>query len=131
MINVVAAVIHNNDGKIYICKRAENGILGGYWEFPGGKVEKGENYIEALKREIREELSSEISVGELLDESIYHYENFSVNLICYKCTLILGNCTSVIHSEEIFESIENFDNYEFAPADYNVINILKSYKIDK
>ena len=82
-INVVAAVIFK-DGKIFATQRGYGAFKDG-WEFPGGKVESGESPEDALRREIREELETEIRVGELIDTIEYDYPDFHLSMKCYAC----------------------------------------------
>lgn len=88
-IEVVAAIIVK-DGMIFAAQRGY-GFLKGKWEFPGGKVEAGETEPQALKREIKEELNSEITVERYFDTVDYEYETFSITMKCYVCTLVSGN----------------------------------------
>ena len=85
-IKVVAAVIRDGD-KIFATQRGYGDLKGG-WEFPGGKIEEGETPQEALKREIMEELDTEIEVGELIDTIEYDYPDFS---FIYGMLLVLCN----------------------------------------
>lgn len=83
---VTAAVIHR-DGQVLIARRPENGLLGGMWEFPGGKIEPGETLPDCLKREIREELGVEIQVGEPFGVYRHGYTHFKVTLHAFCCRL--------------------------------------------
>ena len=84
-IKVVAAVIRDGD-KIFATQRGYGDLKGG-WEFPGGKIEEGETPEEALKREIMEELDTEIEVGELIDTIEYDYPDFHLSMGCYWCSV--------------------------------------------
>ena len=92
-IRVVAAVIRavNNENKpvIFATQRGYGEFKGG-WEFPGGKIESGETPQQALKREIMEELDTEIAVGELIDTIEYDYPNFHLSMDCFWCEVIRG-----------------------------------------
>lgn len=92
-IRVVAAVIRavNNENKpvIFATQRGYGEFKGG-WEFPGGKIESGETLQQALKREIMEELDTEIAVGELIDTIEYDYPNFHLSMDCFWCEIIHG-----------------------------------------
>ena len=88
-IRVVAAVIRKGD-KIFATQRGYGDLKGG-WEFPGGKIEDGETPQEALKREIEEELDTEILVGELIDTIEYDYPNFHLSMDCFWCEIVKGD----------------------------------------
>ena len=88
-IKVVAAVIRDGD-KIFATQRGYGDLKGG-WEFPGGKIEEGETPQEALKREIMEELDTEIEVGELIDTIEYDYPDFHLSMGCYWCSVVSGD----------------------------------------
>ena len=85
-IQVVAAIIIRN-GEVFATQRGY-GEWKGWWEFPGGKIEEGEDPRVALVREIREELDAEISVGELLETVEWDYPNFHLTMHCFVCTLL-------------------------------------------
>jgi A/G-specific adenine glycosylase len=84
---MVTAAVIERQGQILIAQRPPDGLLGGLWEFPGGKVEPGEDLPTSLKREIREELDAEIEVGETLGEYRHAYTHFKVTLHAFRCTL--------------------------------------------
>ena len=79
-----------DEGELFIDKRPENGMLGGMWEFPGGKIETGENAREAVKREIREELDIEVEVGDFFMEVKHAYTHFRITLYAYHCLYLGG-----------------------------------------
>ena len=83
----VAAAVFINAGKVLIARRPSKGLLGGLWEYPGGKVEPGESLPQALSREIREELGAEIRVGEVLGDYRHAYTHFKVRLTAFSCEL--------------------------------------------
>lgn len=85
-IKVAAAIIVDNN-KLFATQRGYGEFKDG-WEFPGGKIEEGETPQQALKREIREELDTEIEVGELVDTIEYDYPNFHLSMDCFACTRI-------------------------------------------
>ncbi len=124
IIEVVAGIIKNENGKILIAKRNHAKDQGNLYEFPGGKVEKNETYKDALKREIKEELDMEIKVLDEFDEEIFEYPEKTIKLIAFNC---LFNKTHLIMKEhEDIEWIElsEFKNFEFAPADIYFVNKL-------
>ncbi len=88
-IEVVAVIIHHED-KIFATQRGYGEFKDG-WEFPGGKMEEGETPKQALIREIKEELDTEIEVGELIDTVEYDYPQFHLTMHCFWCTVKSGN----------------------------------------
>ncbi len=125
MIEVVAALIWQ-DEKLLICKRLKHKPLPLLWEFPGGKIEKGETFVEALKREIQEELDVEIETRDIFHETTHHYEDFSVKLIFINATIIKGNVKNLEHEEIQWINKMDIDKYEFCPADLDVIEKIKN-----
>ena len=89
IVRVVAAVIRHGD-KIFATQRGYGEMKGG-WEFPGGKIEEGETPQQALKREIEEELDSEIQVGELIETIEYDYPSFHLSMDCFWCEVLKGD----------------------------------------
>ena len=117
-IEVVAAVIHKGD-KIFASQRGY-GEWKDWWEFPGGKMEPGETPEEALKREIREELSTEISVDEFLCVAEYDYPKFHLTMHCYLCTLLTEALHLNEHEAAKWLSTEELDSVKWLPADIKV-----------
>ena len=122
-IKVVAAIIRNKKGEVFSAKR-DYGFLKGKWEFPGGKVKDGENDEEALKREIKEELLTDIDVGRFYRNVKYEYPDFYLDRNCYLATVKQGRLTTIsgIHSEEAFHSIPDLKKEDWCPADQQVVS---------
>ena len=122
-ITVAAAVIIK-DGKYLITKRKEGTHLAGYWEFPGGKVEKGETTKDALTREILEEVGLEIQVIRLLRESFPEYPEIIVHMNFFACDLLSGEATAIECAEIAWINPDEFKLYVFPPADEGIIEML-------
>ncbi len=125
MINVTAAIIQKGD-KILIAERGPASFLGGKWEFPGGKVEKGEEFVECLKREIREELGAIISVGEPFQSVTHDYgEKGVIRLSSFMCRLLEGEpVASHSHSAIKWVGLDELSGFDFAPADIPIVKRL-------
>ena len=120
---VVAAIIRKDD-KIFATQRGY-GEWKDWWEFPGGKMEVGETPEEALKREIREELSTEISVHELLCTVEYDYPKFHLTLHCYLCSLLTGAPHLNEHEAAKWLTKDELDSVKWLPADLEVLAKIK------
>lgn len=127
-IEVSGAVIIK-DNKILAARRPLNKSLGGYWEFPGGKLEKGENPQEALKREIDEEMSCNIKVHDFIIRSVYSYDFGDIALSTYFCTLVDSYPTLNEHIEMKWLDVSELDTVEWAPADEETLEILKKINL--
>ena len=130
-VEVVCAVIKNENGEIFCCKRGPGRALEGYWEFPGGKVEANETHEETIVREIREELKTTIEPIKYIGVSNDEYKDiekpFSITMYAYECRLIQGELELTEHTEKKWVKKENLDSIKFAPADLPIVNmILKS-----
>ena len=122
--DVAAAVIRQNK-KILITKRPEKGLLGGLWEFPGGKKEPMETLEECLKREIREELNIEIEVGEPFFKVRHAYSHFRITLHCFFCRKLKGRITLIGVMDYRWVTPFELDLFPFPRADQKVIEYLK------
>ena len=123
-IEVVAAIIRKGD-KIFATQRGY-GDFKDWWEFPGGKMEVGETPEGALKREIREELSAEISVDEFLCTVEYDYPQFHLTMHCYLCSLIGEALHLNEHEAARWLTKEQLDSVKWLPADMKVIEDVKT-----
>jgi A/G-specific adenine glycosylase len=110
-----AAIVE--DGAYLLGKRREDSMLGGLWEFPGGKVEPGETHQEALRRELKEELAIDVAVGEHIVSVDHAYSHFSITLHLYACTHLSGDPHPHVHSEVKWVPRKDFDQYAFPAAD--------------
>ena len=126
-IRVVAAVIkavdENGEPIIFATQRGY-GEFKGSWEFPGGKIEAGETPQEALKREIMEELDTEISVGEFIDTVEYDYPDFHLSMDCFWCEIIKGNLVLMEHEAARWLTKEQFGEVEWLPADQGLLKMV-------
>lgn len=122
-IEVVAAVIIR-DGKLFATQRGY-GEWRGWWEFPGGKIEPGESHQEALKREIREELATDIDVKDLLHIVEYDYPKFHLKMHTYLCSILSGELTLLEHDDARWLSKENLYSVEWLPADDEVLKAIE------
>lgn len=127
-IRVVAAVIKsvNKTGEsiIFATQRGYGDFKGG-WEFPGGKIEKGETPQEALKREIMEELDTEIEVGEYIDTIEYDYPAFHLSMDCFLCEVINGDLVLKEHEAAKWLTKEKLNEVEWLPADITLIEEIR------
>ncbi len=126
-VRVVAAVIKaiNEDGEpvIFATQRGYGEFKGG-WEFPGGKIEDGETPQEALKREIMEELDTEISVGGLIHTVEYDYPTFHLSMDCFWCEIVKGEPVLKEHEDAKWISIEKLEQLDWLPADIYVVKLI-------
>ena len=122
-IEVVAAIIRK-EGRIFATQRGY-GEWKDWWEFPGGKMEPGETPEEALKREIREELSTEIRVDDLLCTVEYDYPKFHLTLHCYLCSLVTEALHLNEHEAARWLANDELDSVKWLPADREVIEKLR------
>ena len=122
--DVVIAVIYKN-GRILIDKRKSNGLLGGLWEFPGGKVEKDESFTAAIRREIREELGITIRIRRPLATIQHSYSHFSVTLHAFECSHASGTpkCRTCADFKWVYP--KQLKNYAFPTANKKIIAVLQ------
>ncbi|MGN0350132.1 MAG: (deoxy)nucleoside triphosphate pyrophosphohydrolase [Roseburia sp.] len=128
IIRVVAAVIKavNEKGEpiIFATQRGYGDFKGG-WEFPGGKIEDGETPQKALKREIMEELDTEISVGELIDTIEYDYPDFHLSMDCFWCEIVKGDLVLKEHEDARWLTKEQLGDVKWLPADITLIERIR------
>ena len=123
-IHVVAAIITDASGRIFATQRGY-GEWKDWWEFPGGKIEPGETPEEALRREIREELDIDITVGRLLATVEYDYPAFHLSMQCFLCTLPAGTPHLLEHEDARWLTREDLDSVRWLPADESIIKQLR------
>lgn len=122
-IEVVAAIICDGD-KFFATQRGY-GEWKDWWEFPGGKIEAGETAEEALQREIREELATEIAIDKLITTVDYDYPKFHLTMHCFLCHVQCGHLTLLEHESAHWLKREEFNSVKWLPADEVVIEQLK------
>ena len=120
---VVCAVIIKDD-LVFCCKRKPFGECANKWEFPGGKIEIGETKEEALIREIKEELNSQIKINKFLTTINHEYNTFSLTLHVYLCDLLEENPEMIVHSDFTWCKKENLKELDFAEADYKFLDLI-------
>ena len=120
----VAAAIIMNQNQIFATQRGY-GTYKGWWEFPGGKLEEGENPEEALIREIEEELDTKVLVEQLIEVVEYDYPEFHLTMYCYLCKVLSGDLTLKEHDDARWLTKETIDSVKWLPADLDLIKNLK------
>ncbi len=124
-IRVVAALMRQaDDGRILITRRPDHGEFGGYWEFPGGKVEPGESDSDALAREIREELGVDVLVGAQFYSRVFEYRNFTLDFHILRCVLVAGEMRPIGVADIRWVMPSELTRYLFPPADADVVCLL-------
>lgn len=122
-IEVVAAIIIH-DGRVFATQRGY-GEWKDWWEFPGGKIEPGEEPQVALQREIREELASEIAVGALLTTVEYDYPAFHLTMHCYLSTVLSGELSLLEHVDARWLTMAELGSVKWLPADVGILPLIK------
>lgn len=129
MLNVVAAIIQH-EGKLFIARRSLEKSMGGKWEFPGGKIEKGETQRAALVREIYEELALHIKVGKRLGEYITTIDsNLTINLSCFFASVVgdMNTLTLKVHEEGRWCSLDELVGMDWASPDLPAVSDVSKY----
>ena len=127
-MRVVAAVIKaekKGEPIIFATQRGYGEFKDG-WEFPGGKIQEGETPQEALKREIMEELDTEIEVGELIDTIEYDYPEFHLSMDCFWCSIVKGDLVLKEHEAAKWLTKESLDEVDWLPADLSLVECIRT-----
>lgn len=124
-VRVVAAIIIEN-GKVFATQRGYGEFKDG-WEFPGGKIEPGETPEEAIVREIKEELDTEVEVIELLDTVEYDYPNFHLSMGCFICKIKSGDLVLKEHEDAKWLTKDTLGSVEWLPADMGLVREIEKY----
>ncbi len=123
IVFVVAAVLQNDAGQILLTQRPEGKSLAGLWEFPGGKVDAGEIPVQALIRELHEEIGIDVAADDLLPLTFveYHYPEFTLFMPLYHCTKWRGEVHSKENQDYAWIDLDKLKNYPVPPADEKII----------
>ena len=124
MTDVVAALIWDQ-GKFMICQRPAHKARGLLWEFVGGKTEAGESMEDALIRECREELDITVAVGDIFAQVIHEYPDILIRLTLFNCTVALGTPRLLEHNDLKWISPEEIPNFDFCPADKDILALIR------
>lgn len=127
----VVAGVAVKDGSVFLARRCANDTLGGMWEFPGGKTEKGESPAEALAREFLEEFGATIRVGDHLGDSVYEYPHGSICLSAYRIEFASPITEIRAHDKIAWVSLGELPTYPLAPADDFIMRYLIDNRIIK
>lgn len=120
IVEVVAAVIYDSEGRVLATQCAPHKHNGG-WEFPGGKIEPGEDARDAVVREIYEELSVQVEVGKLLHTVEWDYPAFHLRMFCYACRILSGEPQLKEHVDCRWLSKESINTVDWLPADVDLL----------
>jgi mutator protein MutT len=123
------AVIWNEPGQILIDKRRKQGLHGGFWEFPGGKIEPGETIFDCIEREIMEELGIVIEVGASLMTIEHDYTKFTVTLCVHNCRYVSGEPQTLECDEIRWVTLDELDQFTFPKANEQIIAALRKNSI--
>ncbi|MFX3622522.1 MAG: (deoxy)nucleoside triphosphate pyrophosphohydrolase [Ectobacillus sp.] len=128
-VKVVGAVACNENGDILCALRSPEMPLPNLWEFPGGKMEEGEQPEETLIREIQEELGCTVEVYEQIEDATYEYPNIIVNLLTYRTKIVDGTPKAKEHAELRWVPLRELRSLEWAPADIPTVDALLTDKV--
>jgi len=124
IVQVVGGVLINSNHQILACRRAPDQVMAGYWEFPGGKVDTGESNIQALKRELDEELGIHIDSASPIDSITHDYGSMFVNIAFFSCPVDESELTPLVHDEFLWVSEDEAVSLNWLPADVEFIERL-------
>ncbi|MBG6131642.1 8-oxo-dGTP diphosphatase [Aquimarina sp. EL_43] len=123
MLEVVCGIIHK-DHKVFIARKKQGKALAGYWEFPGGKIELGEDPEDALARELREELGMIVLVQKFVGYNTHVYPNVTIKLLAFNCVFKEASLTLIDHDKYKWVNPEELINFKMAPADVPLIKLI-------
>ena len=124
VVNVVAGIIENEQDEILCALRSPIMSLPNRWEFPGGKIEAGENTFTAIEREIMEELGCTIQATEVFHINTHEYDSFTITLTCVKAAIVSGTPTASEHAKLIWLKRDSLESLNWAPADIPAVQEL-------
>jgi 8-oxo-dGTP diphosphatase len=124
-IDVVAGIVRRDDGRLLISQRMPEDTLGGYWEFPGGKVEPGEDLKVALRRELVEELGIDTEIGAEIHQIVHAYPDRDVRLFFYEARIISGEPQKLEVADLRWVTLDDLMNYQFPEADLPLLRQLR------
>lgn len=128
-VRVVAAIIREGN-KVFATQRGYGDYKDG-WEFPGGKIEQGETPQQALAREIKEELDTDIAVEDYLTTIEYDYPAFHLSMQCFWCKIVDGTPVLIEHEAARWLDLDHIDSVDWLPADLTIIPLIKCELIDQ
>jgi A/G-specific adenine glycosylase len=123
--DVTAGVITGPDGRLLIAQRPPDGMLGGLWEFPGGKRRPGESLPECLRREVREELGIEVAVGSQITSVRHAYTHFRITLYAFACRHVSGEPQAIECADWAWVTPDELERYAFPVTDQKIITALR------
>lgn len=124
--DVTAGVVWDGSGRFLIAQRHLESMLGGLWEFPGGKQEPGETLEDCLRRELAEELGVEVAVGALLTVVKHAYTHFRITLHAFHCQLVSGSPRALLCNDWRWITLDDVDRFAFSAADHRIITALRA-----
>jgi len=124
-IDVVAGIVRRDDGQLLISQRMPDDTLGGYWEFPGGKVDPGEDLKAALRRELVEELGIETEIGAEIHRIVHPYPDRDVRLYFFEARIISGEPQKLEVADLRWVTLDDLMNYQFPEADIPLLKQLR------
>jgi 8-oxo-dGTP diphosphatase len=127
-IDVVAGVIRGHDGRLLISQRLPDDTLGGYWEFPGGKVDLGEELKTALRRELMEELGVEAEIGAEIQRIVHAYPDRDVRLYFFEVRILRGEPQKLEVADLRWVTLHELMDYQFPEADIPLLELLRAGK---
>jgi 8-oxo-dGTP diphosphatase len=130
VVKVVCGIIWKDD-KVFIARRKPDKSLGGYWEFPGGKLEKNETPETALIRELNEEFGMNVTISKYLGNNIHVYNSFTIDLLAYECEFQNATFQLIDHDQYMFIGENELLEIRLAPADIPFTEIVKNRNIKR